>query len=295
MEQEPESTAKPNSKDNNGSEKPGTQQTAHGVHLVESRKGSSDWEMFAESAENTEGHGAWELQKVKILFYNNEKVDFVVTGDKGHIDAESKNIRIDGNVITKSTNGYEFQTNSMVYFQASRTLSSPDEVKMIGPADGQGKGLVLQGKKLEANVDQSFMKIMESVKANKQLAEGKKFQIQSESAEFSGKNRTARFIKDVSIDVGTLKMEGPEANFEYRPGVDLLQSILVKGGVKVSDQDKFATSDSVKYDPEQNKFVFDGRPRVVQNNDEITGDQIVFIDGGKKVKVIKIEGKAEKK
>lgn len=293
-EPSPETTGTPATPDNaNG--KVGTQQMAHGVHLVESRKGSSDWEMFSESAENTQGGGAWQLQKVKILFYNNEKVDFVVTGDHGNIDSESKNIRIDGNVVTKSTNGYEFRTNSMVYYQALRTLSSPDEVKMLGPPDSHGQGLILQGKKLEANIDESLMKIQENVKATKQLAEGKKFQIKSQRAEFSGKNRTARFLQDVSIDVGSLKMEGPEANFEYRPGVDMLQSILVKGGVKVSDLDKYATADSVNFDPEQNKFVFDGRPRVVQNNDEITGDQIVFIDGGKKVKVIKIKAKGENK
>jgi lipopolysaccharide export system protein LptA len=35
----------------------------------------------------------------------------------------------------------------------------------------------------------------------------------------------------------------------------------------------------------KNEFVFDGRPRVVQDNDELRGDRIVFLDGGKKVKV----------
>jgi lipopolysaccharide export system protein LptA len=90
-------------------------------------------------------------------------------------------------------------------------------------------------------------------------------------------------------------MEGPEASFEYGSGIDILQSVQVKGGVKVSDLDKYATSDSVQFDPEQNKFTFKGRPRVVQNNDEITGDQIVFIDGGKKVKVEKSRVQVEKK
>lgn len=272
-----------------------TQQKMQGVHLVESNKGSRDWELFSQSAENTKGKGAWQLQQVKVMFYNNEIVDFVVTGDKGNIDAGSKNLRIEGNVVTKSSNGYEFRSNSIIYYQGLRLIESPDEVTMIGPPDDKGKGLQLRGKKLEARVEENLMKIQENVKATKQLGGGKQFQITSRSAEFSGKNRTARFIDDVSIDVGSLKMEGPEANFEYRPGVDMLQSVLVKGGVKVSDIDKYATSDSVKFDPEQNKFVFNGRPRVVQNNDEITGEQIVFIDGGKKVRVEKLKSKTEKK
>jgi LPS export ABC transporter protein LptC/lipopolysaccharide transport protein LptA len=273
-----------------------TQQKMQGVHLVESRKGARDWELFSEAAENTQGAGAWKLDKVRVLFYNNDRVDFVVTGDKGRIEYQgSKNMKIEGNVITKSANGYTFQSNSVFYNSANRVIQSPDQIKMMGPPDEKGKGLSLTGKQMEARVDDSFIRISNDVVATKQLNEGKQFQIKSKIAEFSGKNRMARFVENVSIDVGSMKMEGPEANFEYRPGADILQSVLVKGGVKVSDVDKYATSDTVKFDPEQNKFTFNGRPRVVQNNDEITGEQIVFIDGGKKVKVEKIRAKMEKK
>ena len=31
--------------------------------------------------------------------------------------------------------------------------------------------------------------------------------------------------------------------------------------------------------------MFDGKPRVVQDNDEVRGDRITFLDGGKKVNV----------
>jgi len=272
-----------------------TQQKMQGVHLVESRNGARDWELFSEAAENAKGIGNWRLNKVRVLFYNNDRVDFIVTGDKGLIDSGSKDMKIEGNVVTKSSNGYTFESNSVSYLSANRLILSPDQIRMIGPPDEKGKGLILTGAQMEAHVADSLMKIKDRVVAVKQLGDGKEFQIKSKSAEFSGKNRTARFLGNVSIDVGSMKMEGPEANFDYRPGADILQSVVVKGGVKVSDLDKYATSDTVKFDPEQNKFTFNGRPRVVQNNDEITGEQIVFIDGGKKVKVEKIRAKMEKK
>jgi LPS export ABC transporter protein LptC len=272
-----------------------TQQKALGVHLVESQKGNQDWELFAESAENSQGKGAWQLKNVKVLFYNNETVDFTVTGERGTLNSDTKDMKIAGHVITKSANGYTFESESVSYIAAQRLIQSLDPIKMIGPPDDKGKGLVLTGGKMQAQVDESKITIQKDVAASKQLSNGKKFIIKSQIAEFSGKNRTAKFLEDVSIDVGSLKMQGPEAYFEYRSGADILQSIVVKGGVKVSDVDKYATSDSVKFDPEQNQFIFNGRPRVVQNNDEITGDQIVFIDGGKKVKVENIKGKVDQK
>lgn len=270
-----------------------TEQRMEGVHLVESKAGSRDWELYSESGQSTKGDGSWALSNVKILFYNADKVDFTVTGKSGSIDGVSKNIKITGDVVTRSINGYVFYSDSVFYNSVQRLIVSPEAIRMVGPPDGKAKGLNLTGFHMETRVDEKIMKIFDKVSADKNMADGKQFMIKSKQAEFSGQNRLARFVGDVSIDVGTLKLEGPEANFEYRPGVDLLQSVTVKGGVKVSDLDKFATSDTVKFDPEQNKFTFNGRPRVVQNNDEITGDQIIFIDGGKKVRVEKVKARVE--
>lgn len=272
-----------------------TQQKMQGIHLVESQKGNRDWELFAESAENSQGKGAWQLKNVRVLFYNNEAVDFTVTGQTGTLNADNKDMKIAGHVITKSANGYVFESEAVAYLAAERLIQSPEAIKMVGPPDDKGKGLILTGGRMQAHVDESKISIQKDVVATKLLNSGKKLIIKSQIAEFSGKNRTANFLEDVSIDVGSLKMQGPEAHFAYKLGADILQSVFVKGGVKVSDVDKYATSDSVEFDPGQNQFLFKGRPRVVQNNDEITGDQIVFIDGGKKVKVENIKGKVDQK
>jgi lipopolysaccharide transport protein LptA len=123
------------------------------------------------------------------------------------------------------------------------------------------------------------------VLAKKVLSNGKDFRIRSNVAQFSSANKTAKFLSGVSVESGTMKMEGPEADFQYQNGTDLLQAVQVKGGVKVSDVDKYATSDTIHFDPTENQLILSGSPRVVQNNDELTGDRIIFIDGGKKVKV----------
>ncbi|PIS11244.1 MAG: LPS export ABC transporter periplasmic protein LptC [Bdellovibrio sp. CG10_big_fil_rev_8_21_14_0_10_47_8] len=270
-----------------------TQQKMQGVHYSESRQGTRDWEFFSESAESVERQGGWKLRNVKVLFYNNDKVDFTVTGDMGKVEPVTRDMQIEGHVVTTSSNGYVFRSPSAFYKATERLLYSPGHVSMTGPPEGKEKGLFLEGEEMETKVEEKIMTIKRQVKAQKVLRDGKKLEIFSESAEFSGQNRMAKFMQNVSIQVESLKMEGPEATFEYRPGVDILQSVVVKGGVKVSDVDKYATSDSVRFDPEQNKFVFSGHPRVVQNSDELTGEEIVFIDGGKRVKVNKVKKKTD--
>ncbi|MNL10806.1 hypothetical protein D3C87_1316180 [compost metagenome] len=63
----------------------------------------------------------------------------------------------------------------------------------------------------------------------------------------------------------------------------------------MSDVDKYATSESVNLDLLADKYVFKGRPKVIQNNDELSGEEIIFLEGGKKVKIERARAKMEKK
>lgn len=271
------------------------EQKMGGVHLVESQSGTRDWELFAESAEGSQGEGTWRLQKVRVLFYNKEKVEFTVTGDEGAIDSKSKDLSVVGNVVTRSENGYIFQTPSIFYSSVTRRIVSPQSVQMQGPRDSTGAGLFLKGASMKVLVDQSKMIIEKSVTAQKPMKEGKTFDIVADGAEFSGRSREARFLGSVRMTYDNMKLEGPEASFLYGAGADILRSVSINGGVKVSDVDKFATSESVSLDLLANKYIFKGRPKVIQNNDELTGEEIIFLEGGKKVKVERVRAKVENK
>lgn len=144
-------------------------------------------------------------------------------------------------------------------------------------------------------VDQSKMLIEKRVTAQKPMKDGKSFDIVADGAEFSGKSREARFLGAVRMSYDNMKLEGPEASFMYGKGADILSSVSIKGGVRVSDVDKFATAENVDLDLLANKYTFKGRPKVIQNNDELTGEEIIFLDGGKKVKVERVRAKVENK
>lgn len=272
----------------------GAEKVMKDVHLVESKAGARDWELYAEAAEGYAGQGSWELKNVKVLFYSGEKVEFTVTGQSGRIDSKTKDMEIAGEVSTISNNGYRFQSPSLIYLADMRLLKSPEKIRMISPPDENGKAMQLDGEKMQAMVDKSVMTISNGVVAKKQMNDGKIFVIKSQVAEFSGHDNSAKFLEKVMIELDTMRMEGPEAQFSYKEGTEMLQSILMRGGVRVSDIDKYATSEAVRFDPKDNRFTLTGKPRVVQNNDEILGDQIIFIDGGKKVKIENIKARVEK-
>lgn len=271
------------------------EQKMEGVHLVESQQGTRDWELFAKAAEGSHNAGNWKLSDVKVYFYNNEKVEFTVTGDTGSIDAKSKDLSIVGNVVTKSENGYSFKTPSVFYSSDKRIITSPQEVIMQGPRDNATQGMSLKGQKMQVFVDQSKMIIKDKVSATKPEKNGKSIQVVADGAEFSGRHHEAKFLGSVRMSYDNMKLEGPEASFIYSKASNILDSIRLSGGVKVSDVDKFATAESVNFDLLSDQYVFKGRPKVIQGNDELTGEEIVFLDGGKKVRVDRVRAKVENK
>ncbi len=270
-------------------------QSAQGIHFVESQQGSRDWEMFAVSAEGNEGASQWRLNQVKVYFYNHEKLEFTVNGDKGSIDSKSKDLSVVGNVITRSVNGYEFRSPSVFYISKKRLISGPENIIMKGPPDKSGGGIQLTGTGMQVNVDQSRMIIEKNVKAIKKSSDGKEVQIMAEAAEFSGKNNEAQFKGKVVMLYNGMKLEGPMASLVYDKGQNLLREISVSGGIKATDVDKAATSEKVVLDLLQDKYTFKGQPRVLHKKDELTGEEIVFLEGGKKVKVEKVRARVENK
>lgn len=271
------------------------EQKMKGVHLVETQFGRRDWELFSEAAEGHQGKGAWEVKNVKVLFYNNEKVSFTVTGDVGTIDGKSKDLRIKGNVVTKSENGYVFKTSSIFYSAKKRQIQSPQKVNMQGPKDEMGEGFVVSGANMLVLVDDNRMSISQNVRGSKKFKDGKDFFIGSDKADFSGQSRQAKFAGNVEIKYANLRMQGPIAVFQYKGSSALISSIQMLGGVRVSDVDKVATAETLNMDLFKNIFTFRGKPKVVQDNDELSGEEIIFLEGGKKVKVEKVRARMENK
>jgi LPS export ABC transporter protein LptC len=270
-------------------------QSINGMHMIETREGGKEWELKADKARSLKAKELLELEVVNAIFFADSGVTFTVTGKTGLVETTTKNLRVDGDVVTRSSNGYTFRSQTLEYDSAARMLSVPGAVEMTGPRDSQGRSLHLTGIGMKASVEKSTMEILSEVHAEKGLEKGRRAVITSHRSVFSAKDKTARFLDDVILDMDAMRITGPEARFNYDSKTDLVKSIYVSGGARVSDADKWATANNVNIDFQNDKFVFRGNPRVVQNNDELRGEEIVFLDGGKEVLVQSARAKVDEK
>ena len=273
-----------------GSDKGQSGQVMSDVHLVEAAGEGKEWELWADKAIRPKNNEQWVIEQVKVHFFADNGVMYTVTGNKGNVVPEKKDIRISGNVITRSSNGYVFKTESVDYNSKARRLDSPNAVEMTGPKDATGGELHLTGGALVADFGTNVISITKNIRAKRKIQVGKDkadrtANIQAQRAQFSGKTNEANFYGDVVIELETMQISGPQAKFAYDPRTHMLDSMQVAGGARVSDTDKFATSGSVDVFFKDDRVVFSGAPRVVQNGDELVGDEIILMDGGKKVQV----------
>ncbi|MGZ3721342.1 MAG: LPS export ABC transporter periplasmic protein LptC [Bdellovibrionales bacterium] len=270
-------------------------QSLKGMHMIETQEGRKEWELWSDKATSLKSQELLQLETVKAIFFSDSGVTFTVTGKQGLVQTKSKNLRVEGDVVTRSSNGYTFRSEVMEYASAGRSLSAPGHVEMFGPRDSEGHSLHLTGVGMKASLELSNMEILSEVKAEKGLDKGRKALITSHRSIFSGKDKTAKFLDDVVLDLDNMRITGPEARFDYDAKSDMVKSVYVSGGTRVSDADKWATAQNVNIDFKSNKFIFRGSPRVVQNNDELRGEEIVFLDNGKQVLVQKARAKVDER
>jgi lipopolysaccharide export system protein LptA len=110
----------------------------------------------------------------------------------------------------------------------------------------------------------------------------------------SGRSRVIDFSGAVNIQYDGMTLQGPEANFSYS-SENILSQIQMKSGVDFSDTEKTAQAGEMIFDLIKNQLNFKGQPKVVQDQDEFSGEEIILLDGGKKVKVERLRARVENK
>jgi len=265
-------------------------------HLVLSRGEKGEGEVWGIKATRVDAASPWVIDQVKVKFFAENGATYLVTGDQGTVVSGTKNIndvQVKGNVITHSSNGYVFKTDLANYDSNSRKLISPGKVDVVGPPDTNNNSLTVVGENMVADLTSNEIEIKQNVHAKKSIRDNKIANITSHRAVFSGKSNAVKFYGNVIIDVQSLRITGPVATFNYKPNSDLLDTMVITGGSRVTDNDKLATSERVTVHFDDDRYVFSGSPRVVQNGDELVGDEIMFLNGGKQVKVLNARAKID--
>ncbi|MAE73971.1 MAG: LPS export ABC transporter periplasmic protein LptC [Bdellovibrionaceae bacterium] len=264
-----------------------------GAVLVETRSGQKEWTLKSETASSQSMNDRWDLVGVDVVFYSAEGQPYHVVGDRGAVDVESKDMEVRGDVLLVSPNGYEFKSQLVLYNSEKRVLQVPRDVEMLGPLTNGRRPMQLTGQKMTADLIDNSMIVSENVRATNTFKDERTIVITSDRALFSGQSDAAQFVDNVVMDMDSMRITGPIATFNYDRKSNQVKTVVVEGGVKASDIDKMATASKLYAYLTQDRYVFRGNPKLVQNSDELRGEEIVFLNKGTKVLVQSAKAKVD--
>jgi LPS export ABC transporter protein LptC len=128
------------------------------IRFVEDKHGQKTWELEAKSVQQYQDQNVMILEDVKVTFYAKEGRTFFITGKRGKVDQNSKNVDLVGDVVLTSNDGYQLKTHSISYRNSEKVVSTSDSVEI------EGEQIRLTGKGMWVNMEDKTFKILSQVK-----------------------------------------------------------------------------------------------------------------------------------
>ncbi len=250
-------------------------------YLVDSKGTKKEFELWATEANKPMGDPEWQMKAVKVQFYT-ERAVYTVFGDSGTVNEEKNGMVIEGNVRMNSSNDYHFYTDRIEYNAQVKEITTESKISLEGPREKEGR-LYMEGVGLYVDLTKSFMRIKNKVSGYEPMSDARTMKISSDTADFSGLNKSAVFRNNVLIAVDKMKVRGNFAKFQYKN--DKLDTLFMDGGIHLQDENKTGTAGEALVYFNEDKVVFRRKPFVTQSENELFGDEVVILDGGKRVQV----------
>lgn len=111
------------------------------------------WEINADTARYIKKNDLTLFENVEIRLVLSNGGIYTITGERGSLHTDTKDMNIYGNVVAVSNNGDRFETDSLHYTHSNKRIYTRDTVKMTRPGtDVKGIGMTLSLKDKRATL-----------------------------------------------------------------------------------------------------------------------------------------------
>jgi LPS export ABC transporter protein LptC len=114
------------------------------INYTETRDGKRHWTLVADSAAHTVEDGITRIENIHMTFYDEDMGDVVLTAEEGELKSGSREVAVRGDVIVNNPQGYALYTESLLYREAERMISTEEPVRMVSEKmEVTGVGMLL--------------------------------------------------------------------------------------------------------------------------------------------------------
>lgn len=129
------------------------------VRFTEVGDSGMKWELTADTARYRKRDQRVIFEKVIVRLVRKDGATFMLTGDRGTLNTDTRDLLIEGHVVIVSEKGDRFTTRSLRYRNAERIIETDDPVQMeSGPIRVDGVGMIY-------NLDDNKVQLLSGVRA----------------------------------------------------------------------------------------------------------------------------------
>jgi LPS export ABC transporter protein LptC len=130
------------------------------VRFTEVGDSGMNWEVTADTARYQKEAQLAHFENIRVKLVTKEGATYVLTGDRGTLKTDSRDLEVEGNVLIVSEKGDRFTTRSLKYRNADRVIRTDDPVQMeSGLVRVSGVGMVL-------HLDENRVTLLAGVRAS---------------------------------------------------------------------------------------------------------------------------------
>jgi LPS export ABC transporter protein LptC len=130
------------------------------IRLTEVGDSGMKWEIMADTAKYQKKENLVFLEKLTVKLVTKDNRTFVMTGDRGRLNSESRDMEIEGNVNIVSENGDRFRTDHLRYLNAGKLIETEGSVVM------ENKRIRVSGVGMTLSVEEKKVTLLSQVRAN---------------------------------------------------------------------------------------------------------------------------------
>jgi LPS export ABC transporter protein LptC len=128
------------------------------IRFVEDKHGKKTWELEAKSIQQYQDKNFMELEDVKVTIYMEGGRTVTISGNKGKVNQDSKDMELVGDVLLTSSDGYRLKTHSVSYHHSEKKVTTSDLVEI------EGKEIQLVGRGMLVDMQAKVLKVLNQVK-----------------------------------------------------------------------------------------------------------------------------------
>jgi LPS export ABC transporter protein LptC len=130
------------------------------IRLTEVGDSGMKWEIMADTARYQKKDNLAFLEKLTVKLVTKDNRTFVMTGDRGRLNTESRDMEIEGNVNIVSDNGDRFRTDHLQYLNAGKLIQTEGSVVI------ENRSVRVSGVGMTIYLEEKRIALLSQVRAN---------------------------------------------------------------------------------------------------------------------------------